>query len=85
MKKYYFILTILGLCTTLLFTQCKKSDLSLSGTASQADFTFVQSPASDTLPYAYKVTFTSTSTGEFIYQWNFGDNSDLSAEKKRNL
>lgn len=81
MKKYYFILTILGICTTLLLTQCKKSDLSLSGTASQADFTFVQSPASDTLPYAYKVAFTSTSTGEFIYQWNFGDNSDLSAEK----
>lgn len=65
-----------------LLAQCKKSDdLSLSGTASTAGFTFLQGPASDTLPYTYKVAFTNTSAEEFLYQWNFGDNTSLSSEK----
>lgn len=79
MKKYYFILSAISLM--ILLVQCKKDDLGLSGTASQAGFTFVQQPASDTLPYPYRVTFTNTSTEEFLYQWNFGDNSNLSSEK----
>jgi len=65
----------------LLNTQCKKDDLALSGTASEAGFTFQQTPISDTLPFLPKVIFTNTSKEEFLYQWNFGDNSSLSAEK----
>jgi hypothetical protein len=62
-------------------TQCKKTDLELTGGPSIADFTFEQAAPSDTLPYPYKVTFTNTSQEEFLYQWNFGDNSPLSSEK----
>jgi len=81
MKKYYLAQTVIAFCTILLLTQCKKSNLELSGTASEAGFTFAQLPASDTLPYVSKVAFTNTSSGEFIYQWNFGDNTSLSSEK----
>jgi len=65
----------------LSLSQCKKSDLELTGSPSIADFTFEQSAPSDTLPYPYKVTFTNTSAEEFLYQWNFGDNTALSSTK----
>ena len=80
MKKYITYISS-GTLLVLLLAQCKKSDLELSGTASQAGFEFAQLPGSDTLPYAYKVAFTNTSSEEFLYQWNFGDNSSLSSEK----
>jgi PKD repeat protein len=64
----------------LILTACKKDRLELSGSPSVADFTFVQSAASDTLPYPATVTFTSTSQDAFLYQWNFGDNSALSSQ-----
>lgn len=81
MKKYATHLMVLACCMALFLTQCKKSDLELSGTASEANFSFAQAPGSDTLPYPYKVAFTNGSSGEFLYQWNFGDNSSLSSEK----
>ncbi len=81
MKKYSFILSAIGISLLLLLTQCNKTDLGLSGTASQAGFSFEQLPGSDTLPYPYKVAFTNSSSEEFLYQWNFGDNTDLSSEK----
>ncbi|MFC4263604.1 PKD domain-containing protein [Ferruginibacter yonginensis] len=81
MKKQLFTLSSLAIAVVLLLVQCKKSDLELSGSASTAGFTFLQTPASDTLPYPYTVRFTNTSSEEFLYQWNFGDNTPLSAEK----
>lgn len=81
MKKIQqYSLVVLAAAITLL-AACKKTLPELSGTASVADFTFVQSPGSDTLPYAYKVQFTNQSKDEFLYQWNFGDNSPLSSAK----
>ncbi len=80
MKKYFKLTALLAL-VMLVLTQCKKTDLELSGSASTAGFTFVQLPASDTLPYAARVNFTNTSTEEFLYQWNFGDGTPLSSEK----
>jgi hypothetical protein len=65
----------------LLFSQCKKTSLELVGSSSKAGFSFVQMPASDTLPYPYAVEFTNTSEEAFLYQWNFGDNAALSPEK----
>ncbi len=65
----------------VLLTQCKKSDLELEGSSSMAGFNFIQVPPSDTLPYAPRVNFTSTSTEDFLSQWNFGDGSLLSSEK----
>ena len=81
MKKYYKGIAVLAVVSSLLFTQCKKNNLELSGTASVAGFEFLQAPASDTLPYTYQVGFTNKSTEEFLYQWSFGDNSSLSSEK----
>jgi PKD repeat protein len=81
MKKYYLITSLLMLSLMVVLTQCKKTTLQLKGTPSTADFSFVQSPASDTLPYPYKVSFTNNSVEEFLYQWNFGDNTSLSSEK----
>lgn len=65
----------------VLLTACSKDRLQLSGGPSEADFTFTQSGASDTLPYPYIIQFTNASQGEFLYQWNFGDNTALSSEK----
>ena len=81
MKKYIIPVTVFCFSLALLLTQCKKSDLELSGSASEAGFEFAQAAGSDTLPYPYKVSFTNTSSGEFLYQWNFGDNTSLSSEK----
>ncbi len=81
MKKYLKIAPIAALIITVLLTQCKKADLDLNGSSSTAAFTFVQRPASDTLPYPYTINFTSTGSEGFLYQWNFGDGSNLSSEK----
>jgi PKD repeat protein len=81
MKKANFKYIVVAFSLITLLVQCKKSDLSLSGSASTAGFTFAQAAASDTLPYPYRVAFTNTSTEEFLYQWNFGDNSSLSSAK----
>jgi PKD repeat protein len=80
MKKHSFRL-LLALPLVVLFSQCDKSTPELSGTASTAAFDFVQAPASDTLPYAYNVQFNNRSTEEFLYQWDFGDNSTMSPQK----
>ena len=81
MKKYFLATSFVLMSFMVLLTQCKKEDLELSGTSSLAGFSFTQAPATDTLPYAYKITFTNTSTDAFQYQWNFGDNTPLSSEK----
>ncbi|RZK36795.1 MAG: hypothetical protein EOO61_09840 [Hymenobacter sp.] len=69
------------LLVSVALVKCKKDDPQLQGDASTADFDFVQSAASDTLPYVYRLTFTNKSKGEFLYQWNFGDGSALASEK----
>ncbi|MCU0333912.1 MAG: PKD domain-containing protein [Chitinophagaceae bacterium] len=66
---------------SVVLVACSKTIPELSGTASEADFSFAQLPASDTLPYAYRVQFTNLSKEEFLYQWDFGDNSSLSSAK----
>ena len=82
MKKQIVTYSALILVLMLSLTRCKKSDnLELSGTASTAGFTFLQAPASDTLPYPYRVSFTNASKEEFLYQWNFGDGTALSSQK----
>lgn len=81
MKKYYIATSVVVFSLMLLLTHCKKDNLELSGTASVTGFTFLQTPASDTLPYAYTVNFTNTSSDEFLYQWSFGDNTSLSSER----
>jgi hypothetical protein len=81
MKKYFSYTTWLLAGIVLFFVQCKKTRVELIGSPSEAAFTFLQAPPSDTLPYPYKVTFTNNSTEAFIYQWSFGDNSAFSAEK----
>jgi PKD repeat protein len=81
MKKYYILQVMLAFSVMALLTQCKKALPELSGTPSVADFDFLQTAASDTLPYTYRVNFTNKSSGEFLYQWSFGDNSSLSSEK----
>lgn len=55
----------------LLFTACKKNDKGeLSGPQPVASFT-VSAPK--TVGLSSEVTFTSTSTDGFVYQWEFGD------------
>ncbi len=82
MKKNIKLISITAFCLlTLFLTQCKKSTEELSGLPSEAGFAFLQLPVSDTLPFTPKVAFTNTSKDEFLYQWNFGDNSPLSSEK----
>jgi PKD repeat protein len=70
-----------ALCCSTIFvlSQCKPMDPELYGNASTASFTFTQAAPGDTLPFVPKVTFTNNSTDGFLYQWNFGDNSALSA------
>jgi PKD repeat protein len=82
MKNNIFQSLTVGLALSVLsLASCKKSDLELSGGPSTAGFSFTQSAASDTLPYPYVITFNNESEGEFLYQWNFGDNTALSSEK----
>jgi hypothetical protein len=55
----------------LLFTACKKDDRGeLSGPMPQVSYT-VSAPK--TVGLTSQVTFTSTSTDGFLYQWDFGD------------
>lgn len=81
MKKYINLSSVLVASCVFLFTQCKKTEIELVGSASKANFSYAQSVGSFTLPYPYKVTFTDSSSEAFLYQWNFGDNSAFSAEK----
>jgi PKD repeat protein len=82
MKKQLFTAPLFLLSLVLILAGCEKDErLRLEGTASVANFTFAQLPVSDTLPFTPRVAFTNTSAEEFLYQWNFGDNSSLSPEK----
>ena len=81
MKKTITITSIFLVTLSMLFVQCKKDTLSLNGSASTADFTFEIKALPDTLPFAYVVKFTNASQEATQYQWDFGDNSPLSAEK----
>jgi PKD repeat protein len=77
--KYFF--TLLIITAGVLLTRCKKSDLGLNGSPSKAEFSFVQAPLSDTLPFLNKIIFTNVSEEATMYQWSFGDNTALSSEK----
>jgi PKD repeat protein len=81
MKKYIIIPVLAAIALSIALVQCKKAPLGLNGSASTADFTFQVLPLQDTLPYAYVVRFTNTSEEAVQYQWDFGDNTALSAEK----
>lgn len=70
-----------SLAASVLFISCEKTRPELTGSASIAGFTFATDAVPDTLPFTPRVTFTNTSTEEFLYQWQFGDNSPLSSEK----
>ncbi len=78
MKKIFIISTA---ALSIVFSQCRKLDVTLTGSPSKADFTFAQVAAGDTLPFVAKVSFTNLSEEAFSYQWNFGDNSSLGADK----
>jgi PKD repeat protein len=65
---------VLGvLMTPLLLTSCKKAgdDSKLEGPVPTSTFT----SQVNTTEFPTVVSFTSTSTAGFLYQWNFGDNS----------
>ncbi len=79
--KTKFKFSILTISCLVLFATCKKTDTTLTGTASEAEFTFIQTPIGDTLPFANKILFTNVSKEAFNYQWNFGDNTPFTAEK----
>jgi PKD repeat protein len=81
MKKIIRFTPILFIALSTLLVQCKKDIVGLNGSASKADFTFAVKPLQDTLPFAYAVTFTNASEEATQYQWDFGDNTPLSAEK----
>lgn len=81
MKSFPFPKLLLATTLVLLLAACKKNLLELSGTASEAGFTFQQIAPGDTLPFNVRVAFTNTSKDAFLYQWNFGDNSALSTEQ----
>jgi PKD repeat protein len=81
MKKYIKISPLLLIALSLLLVQCKKDIVGLNGSASKAEFTFVVKPLPDTLPFEPTVTFTNVSEEATQYQWDFGDNTFLSAEK----
>ncbi len=81
MKKNIKIIPLFLIVSCITFVQCKKDTLGLTGTASKADFTFAIRPLQDSLPYTYAVSFSNVSEEAFQYQWDFGDNTPLSAEK----
>jgi PKD repeat protein len=81
MKKYIKLTPIFIVALSFLLVQCKKDIVSLNGSESTADFTFVIKPLPDTLPFAYAVAFTNVSKESTQSQWDFGDNTPLSAEK----
>ncbi len=78
-SKYLF--PVATIIIVLIFTQCKKNIVALNGSASTAEFTYMQEPIGDTLPFLSKVNFTNASNEATQYQWNFGDNTTTSAEK----
>jgi PKD repeat protein len=80
--KFYF--SIITFSCLIFFATCKKTDVTLTGSPSAAEFTFMQAPMSDTLPFLNKIFFTNASKEGFSYQWNFGDNTAFSAEKNPN-
>jgi PKD repeat protein len=80
MKKTVFI-SVLLIALSSLLVQCKKDSLGLNGSASVANFTYQIIPLQDTLPFAYKVTFTNVSEEALQYQWDFGDNTAFSSQK----
>ncbi len=81
MKKINIITPFVCITLSILLVQCKKDIVGLNGSASKADFTFVVKPLQDTLPFEPTVTFTNVSEQATQYQWDFGDNTLLSAEK----
>jgi hypothetical protein len=81
MKKNIRFIPFLLIALSTLLVQCKKDIVGLNGSASKAEFTFAVKPLQDTLPFAYEVTFTNASEEATQYQWDFGDNTPLSAEK----
>jgi PKD repeat protein len=81
MKKHQISIVAALAFVAVFFAQCEKAVPELTGSASVAGFSFVQLPASDTLPYVYSVQFTNSSKEEFLYQWDFGDNSRMSPEQ----
>ena len=74
-------LSTLVASSILLFATCKKTDNSLTGSESKAEFTYMQLPANDTLPYPCRVAFTNVSNEAFIFQWNFGDNTPVESAR----
>lgn len=64
----------------LLLGACRKDEPTISGSASEAEFTYAVTrvPGGDTLPYVSRVTFTNTSKDAFSYLWDFGDNGTSS-------
>ena len=79
MKNKYLFTGLVLSTLALMSSSCTKTDPVLTGTASVADFSFVENPAaSDTLPYPIGISFTNNSVDGFLYQWNFGDNTSLS-------
>jgi hypothetical protein len=81
MKKYIKFSPLLLIALSSLLVQCKKDIVGLNGSASKAEFTFVVKPLPDTLPFEPTVAFTNVSEEATQYQWDFGDNTPLSAEK----
>lgn len=83
MKITSFLKTGFAGIACVLLAQCNKTipELKGEGDTSIAAYDYLQAPGGDTLPFIAKVNFTSKSTGEFLYQWDFGDNSALSSEK----
>jgi PKD repeat protein len=81
MKKILKFTPLLFIALSSLLVQCKKDIVGLNGSASKADFTFVIKPMQDTLPFEPTATFTNVSEEATQYQWDFGDNTFLSAEK----
>ena len=81
MKKNIFFTFLIAAAITMFFVQCKKELVSLNGSDSKAEFTFVIKALPDTLPFLYTVAFTNVSSEATQYQWDFGDNTPLSAEK----
>ena len=79
MKNKYLIIALSMCVSALVNSGCSKTTASLTGTASVADFSFIENAASsDTLPYPIGISFTNNSTEAFLYQWDFGDNTQLS-------
>lgn len=80
MTKTFKLLPILAAGIALLLGACQRENPSITGSSSEADFTFVVTrvPGGDTLPFVNRVTFTNNSKDAFSYLWDFGDNGTSS-------